>query len=82
MHIEQLKEMVNQSKRTDFYTPSGLHVYFSKTVEDHVNVEKVISTVEEIIPLHLRSEVEALIVGELPEFKDKGYNAVYEGGTI
>ena len=82
MHIKQLKEMVNQSKGSDFYTASGLHVFFSKPLETEVDVEKVISQVEETIPQHLRREVEALVIGELPEFKEKGFNAVYEGGTI
>lgn len=84
MHIKQFKEIttLSQNKATDFYTPSGLHVFFSKPVEQDINVEKVISKVEETIPQHLRQEVEAIIVGELPEFEDMDFNAVYEGGTI
>ena len=58
-------------------------IHCTQTPKDmEVDVEKVISQVEETIPQHLRREVEALVIGELPEFKEKGFNAVYEGGTI
>jgi hypothetical protein len=84
MHIKQLKEKQKQIQKqvSNFYTPSGLHVYFKDRVTNGVNVEKVISKAEEMLPQHLRTEVEMVIVGQIEDFIKKDFNAMYEGGTI
>ena len=48
-------------RQTDFYTSTGLHVFFKDPVEN-VDVEKVIAKVEKSIPLHLLQEVEMIIL--------------------
>lgn len=84
MHIKHLQEKQKaiQNQVTDFYTPSGLHIYFKDQISKGVDVETVISKVEEILPEHLRTEVEMVIVGQLQDFIEKDFNAMYEGGTI
>ena len=85
MHIKQLikKQNETQQKVSDFYTPNGLHIYFKDPMEnDNVDVEKVIAKVESILPHHLTSEVEMIIVGKFKEFEEKGFNAFYDSGTI
>mgnify|MGYP003134406850 CR=1 FL=1 len=85
MHIEHLQENQKklQQKVTDFYTQDGLHVYFKdQLLNDDVDFEKVISKVESVIPKHLRSEVEMIIVGHFKEFEDNHFNAFYEDGMI
>ena len=68
---------------TDFYTPRGLHVFFKdKLLNDDIDVEFVISKVEELLPHHLCSEVEMIIVGHFDEFEEKGFNAFYDSGTV
>jgi hypothetical protein len=57
-------------------------VYFKDPTPDNVDVESVISTIEEKIPHHLRSEVEMMIVGQLDDFAENDFTAMYEGGTI
>ncbi len=78
IHKKQ-KQLLEQ--QTDFYTSTGLHVFFKDPVEN-VNVEKVISKVESKIPLHLLSEVEMIIVGWFDEFEERSLNAFYDGGTL
>ena len=70
MHLEVFKQKQKNNSPTDFYTPSGLHIYFKdQLLNDDVDVEKVISKVESIVPQHLRSEVEMIIIGHFKEFE-------------
>jgi len=68
---------------TDFYTSEGLHVYFKdQLINDEVDAEKVISKVESLIPKHLRSEVEMVIIGHFEEFEENHFNAFYKDGMV
>jgi len=68
---------------TDFYTAEGLHVYFKdQLTRDTVDVEKVISKVESIVPRHLRTEIEMIIVGQFEEFVENHFNAFYKDGMV
>ena len=85
MHIKHLQEAQKrlQQNLTDFYTPSGLHVYFKdQLLNSEVDVETVISKVESIIPQHLRSEVEMVIIGHFKEFEENHFNAFYKDGMV
>tara|TARA_B100001123_G_C15302788_1_gene1021638 strand:- start:100 stop:753 length:654 start_codon:yes stop_codon:yes gene_type:complete len=68
-------------QQTDFYTSTGLHVFFKEPVEN-VNVEDVISQVESAIPTHLLDEIEMIIFGWFDEFEERNLNAFYDGGTL
>jgi hypothetical protein len=76
---QRQKQIVEQ--QTDFYTSTGLHVFFKEPVEN-VDVEKVISKVESVLPLHLLSEIEMIIFGWFDEFEERSINAFYDGGTL
>ncbi len=78
LHKKQQKLLEQQ---TDFYTSTGLHVFFKDPVEN-VDVEKVISKVERSIPEHLLSEIEMIIFGWFDEFEERSINAFYDGGTL
>jgi len=75
----------NQSKLTnevmDFYTPTGLHVYFQHPVEG-VDVEKVIDKVESVLPAHLLNDIEMIIFGWFDEFEERSINAFYKDNAI
>jgi len=85
MLTEVLKEAQKrqQQRVSDFYTPQGLHVYFKDPMlNDEIDVEKVISKVESLIPRHLRSEVEMIIIGHFDEFEENHFNAFYKDGMV
>jgi hypothetical protein len=68
---------------SNFYTPTGIHVYFKDALlNDEIDVERVISKVEENIPHHLLSEVEMIIIGWFEEFEERKLNAFYKDGTL
>jgi len=73
------KQLLEQ--QTDFYTSTGLHVFFKEPVEG-VDVEEVIAKVETNIPEHLISEIEMIIFGWFDEFEERSINAFYDSGTL
>jgi len=80
IHHKQ-KTIIEQ--QTDFYTSTGIHVFFKDPVKNKsVNVEKVVSKVESIVPQHLLSEIEMIIIGWFDEFDERGLNAFYDSGTL
>ena len=75
------KALMNQ--QVDFYTPSGIHVYFKDDLKnDQISIEDVISQVESKIPRHLLSEVEMVIVGWFKEFEERDINAFYRDAIL
>ena len=71
------------NEQVDFYTSSGVHVYFKDKIENQdVNVEKVIATVESKVPHHLLSELEMIIVGWFKEFEERDINAFYKDAIL
>ena len=85
MLIEHLQKIhkKQQQKVTDFYTAEGLHVYFKdQMLNDEIDVEKVVSRVESIVPQHLRGEIEMVIIGHFDEFEENHFNAFYKDGMI
>ena len=85
MQLEALVETLKKSNKkiTDFYTPDGLHIYFKDNLtRDDVNIEKVISKVESVVPRHLRTEIEMVIVGDFKEFEENHFNAMYKDGMV
>jgi hypothetical protein len=69
------------NRQSDFYTSSGLHVFFKDPVEN-IDVEKVISKVERDVPDHLLTEIEMIIFGWFDEFEERSINAFYDSGTL
>ncbi len=81
MPLEYIQKQ--QQKQLDFYTPSGLHVFFKEPLSNkNIDVEKVISRIESKIPHHLLSEIEMIIFGHFEEFDERALNAFYDGGTL
>lgn len=78
-----ITEKQNQlkNKTMDFYTPTGLHVFFQHPVEG-VDVEKVIDKVEAVLPHHLLGEVEMIIFGWFDEFEERAINAFYDDNAL
>ena len=85
MHIKHLQKSQKKrlQKNSDFYTPSGLHVFFKEPmINDDVDIEDVVAKVESRLPRHLYSEIEMIIVGWFDEFEERSINAFYDSGTI
>jgi hypothetical protein len=70
-------------EQLNFYTPLGIHVYIQQPLlNDSVDLESVVNKVESILPAHLLSEVEMIIVGWFEEFEKQDINAFYKDGAL
>ena len=75
------KNLVEQLN--SFYTPSGINVYVKDgLINQEINLENVLGRVEDIIPAHLRSEMEMVIIGWFDEFEEQKISAFYKDGTL
>jgi len=80
-YIREKQKKLNQ--KSDFYTSSGLHVYFKEPIDsEDIDLEQVVSNLEGSIPAHLFSEVEMIIVGTFEEFTERHINAFYKDGAL
>ena len=79
----QQKQKQIQEMRSNFYTSRGTHVYFKDDlVDDETDVERVVAKVEGVLPEHLLSELEMIIVGWFEEFEERNINAFYKAGIL
>tara|TARA_B100000131_G_scaffold323190_1_gene380383 strand:- start:3513 stop:4169 length:657 start_codon:yes stop_codon:yes gene_type:complete len=68
---------------TNFYTGSGIQVYFKdQMLDERIDVEKIISSFERLLPSHLLEEVEMIIIGHFQEFEDHSFTAFYKDGAL
>jgi len=79
-----LKEQQKKLQQTsDFYTPNGIHVYFKDAIDnEEVDVEMCVSRLEKVVPSHLLSEIEMIIIGWFDEFEERDINAFYKDGAL
>jgi len=85
MHIKLLQENQKklQQQSSDFYTGSGLHVYIKEPIVDEsIDIERVIATVEKMLPHAMLSEIEMILVGQFEEFAERNINAAYKDGAL
>ena len=82
-HTPYIQAKQAKKKNSNFYTSDGIHVYFKDPLlNDEIDVERVINKIEEIIPLHLRSEIEMVIVGWFEEMEERSINSFYKDGAV
>jgi hypothetical protein len=80
-YIQQRQKVIEEMG--NFYTPSGIQVYSKDLmIGGEVDMDKVVSKFESLIPAHVRNEVEMIIVGHFEEFEDRQINAFYKDGTL
>jgi len=75
------KSLVEQL--SNFYTSSGLHVYVKDPLlNKKIDLEHVIAKMEEVVPAHLRREIEMVIIGWFEEFEKQKISAFYKDGAL
>jgi hypothetical protein len=81
-HLQENQKKLQQNS-SDFYTPSGLHVYINDPIlNDEVDIERVVAKAEALIPHPLWADVEMVIVGHFKEFEERNINAAYKDGAL
>ena len=81
-YIQTSQKRINEQV-SNFYTPTGIHVYFKDHLyNDKVDVEKVISRLESLVPSQLLGEVEMIIIGHFDEFEERSINAFFKPDSM
>tara|TARA_R110001583_G_scaffold7472_20_gene37022 strand:- start:8217 stop:8918 length:702 start_codon:yes stop_codon:yes gene_type:complete len=81
-HLQE-KQKKRQQQNSDFYTAAGLHVYIKDSVVDqNIDIESVVSKIENILPHAMLSEIEMILVGDFQEFHDRSISAAYKDGAL
>ena len=81
-YLKNKQKKLNE-KNNPFYTNGGLQVFFKDPItNDDVDTEEVIAKVESLIPAHLRTEIDMIIIGEFEELKDRNINAAFKDGAV
>lgn len=81
-YLKKKQQELNE-KNKPFYTANGLHVYFKDPfLSDDIDIEEVIAKAESMIPTHLCSEIDMIIVGDFEEFYERSINAAYRDGAV
>ena len=81
MNYLKEKQLRLNEKQMDFYTPTGIHVYFQHPVEN-IDVEKVINKLESLLAPHMLAEIEMIVFGWFKEFEERSINAFYNDNAI
>ena len=81
--LHYISESVQRNKkaRTEYSFGNG-YVFLKDPLPDNINLEDVLSTIEERIPFHLRQEVDTIYVGDFEELRDRQVNALLKDGAI
>lgn len=78
--VSRAKKVLRERKEYQLF--GGIHLYIKDPLPDCVDMTSVIRQVEDVVPHHLTSEVEAIYVGTFPELVSREVKAVYEDATI
>jgi hypothetical protein len=80
---EYIKKQQDKNQKGDFYTSSGIHVYHKEKFHcDDIDLELAVAKYESILPTHLLSEIEMIVVGWFEEFDERSLSALYKDGAI
>tara|TARA_B100000900_G_scaffold412908_1_gene435668 strand:- start:628 stop:1314 length:687 start_codon:yes stop_codon:yes gene_type:complete len=70
------------SERKEYQVFGSVYVYIKDPLPKDINMTTVISQVEQIVPIGLAQELEAIYIGQFPELVSREVKAVYKDATI
>ena len=72
----------NKKNQKHFVVFGTVNLYVLNPLPKSINILEVIESVENKIPGHLVSHIDAIYVGTFKEFKEKQINAMYRDGAV
>jgi len=79
---DYIKEREVQNRGSHFVWIKEIDIYNSQTLPDTVDIQAVLSEVEERIPPFMLSGIETIFFGEIAALAERDLDAMYENGTI
>ena len=81
--INFVLESVQRNKKSQKEYSFGLGYAFVKDpLPDNIDLNYVLETIEEIIPLEMRHGVESIMIGDFEEFQERNINAFFIDGAV
>lgn len=81
--INFVLESVQRNKKSQKEYSFGLGYAFVKDpLPDNIDLNYVLETIEEVIPLELRHGVESIMIGDFEEFQERNINAFFKDGAV
>ena len=81
--INFVLESVQRNKKSQKEYSFGLGYAFVKDpLPDNIDLNYVLETIEEIIPLEMRHGVESIMIGDFEEFQERNINAFFKDGAV
>ena len=78
-----IKESAEKSRKSlGEYPFGGGYAFVKDALPESVNIESVLSAVENLVPSHLMVGVDTILVGEFDELKSRNVNALLKDGAI
>lgn len=77
--IESNKRSAQNRKEYSF---DNGYVFIKDELPEDIDVQYVIDTVQELVPLHLRAGVETIMVGNFEELEERELDAFYKDGAV
>jgi len=72
----------NKRNQKHFIVLGAVNLYILNPLPENVDIFKVIKSVEDRVPGHLVSHIDAIYVGTFKEFEEKQINAMYRDGAV
>lgn len=88
MNNDLLEKIVNnsierQEQHNDQFVVFGnLYVFIKDPLPEHIDLVNIFSKIQQRIPPHLMTEVEAIYVGEFEELEGREVQSIYKDGAI
>ncbi len=79
-----VRESADKGRRSQKHLKifGSIDLFIKDPLPENINILKVIEEVEQKIPSHIASQVDAFYVGSFKEFEEKQVNAMYRDGAI
>jgi len=79
---ERLKDLNEQNRSRHFMWNERINIYNSKELPKNINIDNVLSSINDRLPSFFLSNIESIYIGNLDILADRDMDALYENGTI
>ena len=81
--IDFITESIKRSKKEQKeYSFGHGYAFLKDPLPDNIDLDYVLSTIEDVIPVEMREGVESIMIGDFEEFHERNINAMFKDGAV
>tara|TARA_Y100001973_G_C5160272_1_gene313144 strand:+ start:591 stop:1277 length:687 start_codon:yes stop_codon:yes gene_type:complete len=81
--IDFITESIKRNKREQKeYSFGHGYAFVKDPLPDNIDLDYVLDTIEDIIPVAMRAGVDSIMVGDFEEFHERNINAMFKDGAV